>query len=276
MQQQEGRSGWSAGEEQLLFSQAEACRAENRPLRAAFEKVAAATGRRPNSVRNYYYARIKEQDLKESALHAGAFVPFSEGEIRQLLRTVLSAQAGGISVRACTLSMADGDNKAMLRYQNKYRSLLKTQPALVKQVAAELAGEGVYFDPYTAAGPSRAGRPRKSARVDAGELGRALARVEGMEGSPLLAELYALAMAAGGGAQAGGPLRERVRRLDAELRDQQERFNALLGMYRRLIGINRDFLATHNLSGTGAIAGYVQDLAHSVSACEDVLREYNA
>ena len=95
-------------------------------------------GRKPNSVRNYYYARIKEKDLSTTALHAGAFVPFTEEEIHSLLRTVLSAQANGISVRCCTMSMGGGDNRAMLRYQNKYRALLKNRPALVRQVAEEL------------------------------------------------------------------------------------------------------------------------------------------
>ena len=35
-------------------------------------------------MRNYYYARVKEQDLQTQALHVGAFVPFGQDEIRQL------------------------------------------------------------------------------------------------------------------------------------------------------------------------------------------------
>ena len=69
-------------------------------------------------------------------------MPFTEEEIHYLLRTVLSAQANGISVRCCTMSMGGGDNRAMLRYQNKYRALLKNRPALVRQVAEELKAEG--------------------------------------------------------------------------------------------------------------------------------------
>lgn len=286
MQQQEGRSGWSAAEENLLFAQIEEGRTENLPLKTVFERVAAATGRKPNSVRNYYYARIKEQDLKDKALHVGAFVPFDEEEIHRLLRTVLSAQANGISVRSCTLSMGEGDNKAMLRYQNKYRSLLKTRPSLVREVAAELAAEGVCFDPYSAARPSRAGRPRKGEGVEAGELGRALSQVDGVDGGELLSELYALAAAArglkrteqetAGLKEANAALRERLRKQDAELTAQQERFHALLGMYRRLISVNREFLGMSGITGMTALSGYVRDLTHSVAACEAVLREYNA
>lgn len=286
MRQQESRSGWSAAEENLLFTQIEAGRDENLPLKAVFERVAAATGRKPNSVRNYYYARVKEQDLKDKALHVGAFVPFDEAEIRSLLRTVLSAQANGISVRSCTLSMGEGDNKTMLRYQNKYRSLLKTRPQLVRDVAEELAREGVHFNPYSTARPSRAGRPRKGEGVDAGDLGRALCQVEGVDAGTLLSELYTLAAAAKGlrrGEQEAAilresntALRERVRKQDAELSAQQERFHALLGMYRRLLGVNREFLGMSGISGMSALSGYVRDLTHSVAACEAVLREYNA
>ena len=58
----------------------------------------------------------------------------SEEEMRALLRTVLAEQAKGISVRACTLNMGKGDTKTMLRYQNKYRSLIRTNPEFVQKV----------------------------------------------------------------------------------------------------------------------------------------------
>ena len=83
------------------------------------------------------------------AFHSAAFVPFSEEEMRALLRTVLAEQAKGISVRACTLNMGKGDTKTMLRYQNKYRSLIRTNPEFVQKVRAELEAEGIpAFDPY--------------------------------------------------------------------------------------------------------------------------------
>ena len=143
---QRGRTGWKKEEDTLLFAEIEKSVGRGTPLKSVFEAVAEQTGRKPNSVRNYYYARIKEKDLSTTALHAGAFVPFTEEEIHYLLRTVLSAQANGISVRCCTMSMGGGDNRAMLRYQNKYRALLKNRPALVRQVAEELKAEGVDFD----------------------------------------------------------------------------------------------------------------------------------
>ena len=107
---QRGRTGWKKEEDTLLFAEIEKSVGRGTPLKSVFEAVAEQTGRKPNSVRNYYYARIKERDLSTTALHAGAFVPFTEEEIHSLLRTVLSAQANGISVRYCTMSMGGGDN----------------------------------------------------------------------------------------------------------------------------------------------------------------------
>lgn len=88
---QRGRTGWKKEEDTLLFAEIEKSVGRGTPLKSVFEAVAEQTGRKPNSVRNYYYARIKEKDLSTTALHAGAFVPFTEEEIHSLLRTVLSA-----------------------------------------------------------------------------------------------------------------------------------------------------------------------------------------
>ena len=113
------RVGWQNGEEAFLFSEEARGRAAGLPHKTVFERVAAKTGRKPNSIRNYYYARVKESGRAASeALHSAAFVPFSEEEMRMLMRTVLTEQAKGVSVRACTLAMGKGDTKTMLRYQN--------------------------------------------------------------------------------------------------------------------------------------------------------------
>ena len=72
---QRGRTGWKKEEDTLLFAEIEKSVGRGTPLKSVFEAVAEQTGRKPNSVRNYYYARIKEKDLSTTALHAGAFVP---------------------------------------------------------------------------------------------------------------------------------------------------------------------------------------------------------
>ena len=150
------RTGWNSAEEALLSEAVDRCRAAGTPLKIAFTEAAERTGRRPNSVRNHYYASSK------AAGAAPAFLPFSEEESLALLKTVLQARSAGESVRACTLRIAQGDTRRMLRYQNKYRALPKSRPALVDQARRELAETGSpVFDPY-APSPAGPGRPRKA------------------------------------------------------------------------------------------------------------------
>ena len=51
------RGGWREEETALLLSCVRQAEQEGRPLRQAFLQTAEALGRRPNSIRNYYYAR---------------------------------------------------------------------------------------------------------------------------------------------------------------------------------------------------------------------------
>ena len=59
MQARTGRNGWSEQETEELMEQARRAREEGRPLREVFEATAFRTGRKPNSIRNYYYARSR-------------------------------------------------------------------------------------------------------------------------------------------------------------------------------------------------------------------------
>lgn len=149
MQARVGRSGWSDEETRALMDAAHRARAAGRPLREVFDAAAFQTGRKPNSIRNYYYERIKQGDVEGELCRSAAFVPFERDEVRAMLRTILAQRAKGVSVRSCTLAMGNGDTRSMLRYQNKYRSVIKKDPALVREVMAELTSEGIAaFDPY--------------------------------------------------------------------------------------------------------------------------------
>ena len=153
--------GWRPEEEQLLRFEAQEARTQGRALRSVFDSVAKKTGRKPNSVRNFYYAQAREQ---EPGLCAAAFTPFTQDEIWALLVKVLGGQAKGVSVRACTLEMANGDTREMLRYQNKYRSLIKNNPAFVREVIDYMKENNTpVFDPYEFGATSMhpAGRPKK-------------------------------------------------------------------------------------------------------------------
>lgn len=150
-------SGWSAAEDARLMELADAAQAERLPLSTVFAELASELGRQPNSMRNRYYARRRELRRPSTA-----FVPFTEAESDALVREVLRAQARGESVRACTLRLANGDSALSLRYQNKYRALLRSHPTSVSAAMRELEACGeATFDPYRAR-PGRVGRPRKS------------------------------------------------------------------------------------------------------------------
>jgi hypothetical protein len=136
------RTGWRDEESDTLFSAVREASRQGTPLRSVFEQVASSLGRKPNSIRNYYYAQLRQRP--ETGLNRAApFQTFTEEEVRELLRTVLMARGQGISVRACVMRMAGGDRGLMLRYQNKYRSILKNRPHLLAELAEDLRQEGI-------------------------------------------------------------------------------------------------------------------------------------
>ena len=177
-----GRTGWSEKETKSLWQEVRAIREQGLPLKNAFDNMARITGRKSNSIRNYYYAKAREGDL-DTFGETCAFTPFSQEEIVQLVKTVLAAQAQGMSVRGITMRMGEGDKKAMLRYQNKYRSMVKNNPEAVRFIIGQMQAEGqAVFDPYHQQRPHRSGRkPNEKRRQDMdaalSELGAGLKRV---------------------------------------------------------------------------------------------------
>lgn len=135
------RSGWQKDEIDILFSAVQDATQEGKPLRNVFADVGEQLSRKPNSIRNFYYARVRE--VPELAPRQSSFRAFTEDELHELLRNVLIGRGQGESVRACVTRLADGDRSGMLRYQNKYRSILKNKPEMLLSVAEELKAEGL-------------------------------------------------------------------------------------------------------------------------------------
>ena len=110
-----------------------------------FETYGREHSRAKGSVRNYYYAFLKKQEedgrvqriLEGKNLSAGEIKPFTEEETDEMLKSILSERKKGFSVRRAIMNVAGGDEKRMLRMQNKYRNLLKKQPERVEQAARE-------------------------------------------------------------------------------------------------------------------------------------------
>lgn len=140
------RGGWREDEAKALFERVSQAEKEGKPLRAVFEEVGRELGRKPNSIRNFYYAKVHESPELSSA-RKPAFRVFSQDETHKLVSAVLIARGRGDSVRACVRELAKGDPKQMLRYQNKYRSVMKSKPDMLEQIAKELLTQGVSVPP---------------------------------------------------------------------------------------------------------------------------------
>jgi len=175
-------SAWSPKEEEQLFESVRRARQKGLPLKTAFSETAERFHRKPDSVRNYYYARLRQYPEPGLAAPRAAFVPFRPEEARALLKSILLARSRGLSVRATALSMAHGDERQMLRYQNKYRSLLKRDPALVRAVREELLKEGHPVPDPLSKGEMRTGpgRPRKEQSPQETELVRLRRRFDAL------------------------------------------------------------------------------------------------
>ena len=138
------RTGWSESENKLLWETADEAQQQGLPLKAVFEQIARQTGRRPNSIRNYYYAQVRSRE--DGQPHAARFIPFTQPEVDWLMEQVLIARAEGQSVRSCLQKLSGGDHSLMLRYQNKYRAVIKSRPDYVRELVEKLNSEGVNCD----------------------------------------------------------------------------------------------------------------------------------
>lgn len=119
-------------------------RKAGRTLSGLFASYAEKSGRAKGSVRNYYYALLRSSGdervknlLNGTNLKAESIVQFSEEETDEMLKAILMQKSRGISVRRAVLKLSGGDDKLMLRYQNKYRNVLAKQPERIERLMRE-------------------------------------------------------------------------------------------------------------------------------------------
>ncbi len=142
--------GWQKQEIDALQRSVDEAARTGESLRSVFERMSRELGRKPNSIRNFYYAQVRMQEESDGG-RTLPFETFTPDEVEQLLEQVMTARAQGLSVRACVRRLADGDRTRMLRYQNKYRSTIRTRPELVSKVMDRLSAQGIPFvSPYAA------------------------------------------------------------------------------------------------------------------------------
>ncbi|MGI6537885.1 MAG: hypothetical protein ACOX22_06050 [Caldicoprobacterales bacterium] len=159
------------------------------PIIRAFDEIARRSGLKANTIRNYYYRYLHVSDEKEHVstensvpLQAGEEAigrPFTEEETRAMMREMLISQARGESVRSCANRLGNGSKRMLIRYQNKYRSIIARKPEYVEDVIRELEAEGIpCYNPYTRKKASKAG---KNKNISAGKMADAQPALSGGE-----------------------------------------------------------------------------------------------
>ena len=141
-------SRWKDEEVKKLFDFIENGRKNNVPLIKLFSQYAHLTGRKPNSVRNYYYielealqedeSRTKKLGIDLSIHKKNDQKEFSDDETRELVMKILQITSKGISVRKACLTLANGDITQMVRFQNKFRTVVVKQKELFDECLSKL------------------------------------------------------------------------------------------------------------------------------------------
>ncbi|PKK96138.1 MAG: hypothetical protein CVV59_00020 [Tenericutes bacterium HGW-Tenericutes-4] len=139
---------WKDEEVKSLFSHIDSFKQKNLPLTYAFLEYAKLTGRKSNSVRNYYYLELDEllqNESRRASLNIDLtnhqkqnFQEFTKKEEQDLVYYILQKARYSKSVRNSCLALANNDVSLMIRYQNKFRSLLKNNPSLIEEINKKL------------------------------------------------------------------------------------------------------------------------------------------
>lgn len=139
-------NGYTEEEAKNLVEYIKEGKRKGKTLTYLFATYGLEHGRAKGSVRNYYYALMKNEKgderivklLDGSSLSVEKIKEFSPEETDAVLRSVLREKSKGISVRKAIFNLSGGDDKLMLRLQNKYRNMLKKQPEKIVEVAKEM------------------------------------------------------------------------------------------------------------------------------------------
>ena len=142
-------NGYTEEEAKNLVEYIKEGKQKGKTLTYLFETYGLRNGRAKGSVRNYYYALMKNEkgDERISKMLEGSHLAvekirgFSEAETDETLKQILAEKSKGLSVRRAIFNLANGDDKLMLRLQNKYRNTLKKDPQRIVTLAAEMGVE---------------------------------------------------------------------------------------------------------------------------------------
>lgn len=116
-------------------------------LTEVFDRYAEVSGKSRGTVRNLYYAiarrAVSDAEFRDKYLDGkipeiSKITAFHKDEEEELIRQVLAGKKEGRSVRSVIMELAAGDGKKALRFQNKFRGVMKNNPAAVYKIAEEM------------------------------------------------------------------------------------------------------------------------------------------
>lgn len=126
-------------------------------LSKVFDSFAKQTGRARGSIRNVYYSSLKQTSgdekykksvLGEKSLSVAKIISFEDCETDFLLEKILTGVTFGKSVRRIISEMTENP-KLALRYQNKYRNVIRFDRQRVQAVREKIIEDyGKCYDPY--------------------------------------------------------------------------------------------------------------------------------
>ncbi len=142
-------NGYTEEEAKTLVDYIKEGKRKGKTLTYLFETYGMHHGRAKGSVRNYYYALMKNEKgderivklLDGSSLSVEKIREFTKEETDEVLRSILAEKSKGISVRRAIFNLSNGDDKLMLRLQNKYRNTLKKEPHRIAEIAKQMGYE---------------------------------------------------------------------------------------------------------------------------------------
>jgi hypothetical protein len=146
-------SQWEDSEIKSQFNCMLKTKKSNKSLLEGFREFAKKTKRKANSVRNYYYLEIenlskdseraKKLGINLSAHNVQHTDKFSDKETEQLVTEILRLKCLGFSVRKACLKLANNSAEEMLRYQNKFRSVMNNNKNLYTKCLMSLKKNGL-------------------------------------------------------------------------------------------------------------------------------------
>jgi len=139
-------NGYTEEEAKNLVEYIKAGKKKGKTLSYLFATYGLENGRAKGSVRNYYYTLMKNEKKDErivkllggSELSVEKIRGFTQEETDEVIRSILMEKSKGLSVRKAIFNIANGDDKLMLRLQNKYRNTLKKEPKRIADMARAL------------------------------------------------------------------------------------------------------------------------------------------